>query len=166
MGCTIAFEVIRELKAISGPLPVHFFACASTPPHTRSYNTPKTVDFYTASDQDLIGVLRKRGGTPEEIFSHLELLSFLLPAVRSDGILLQNYTYQHKDLLEVPTSYFGSTKDSLMIDTTVQSLWKELISPLVRFDMELFPEESHFFLVSTKTAYVMNFVKQKLSRFL
>lgn len=35
MGCWIGYEIVSELQRRGGPLPIHYIACAASPPHKR-----------------------------------------------------------------------------------------------------------------------------------
>lgn len=65
--CVVALihQVIHQLRQLGASLPVHFFPCASIPPHKRTAKSIKfMVDYKTATREEIIEVMKNNGGTP------------------------------------------------------------------------------------------------------
>lgn len=85
MGSLIAYEVACRLKESTiTKLIVSGHGAPSSPAIGNRCR-------HTATDKDLIADIKRLGGTPQEVLSSPELLAVLLPALRADYHLLDNY---------------------------------------------------------------------------
>jgi medium-chain acyl-[acyl-carrier-protein] hydrolase len=63
------------------------------------------------SDEQFTEVLREYEGTPPEVLESRELMELLLPAIRADFAIAENYRYRHGPLLSMPISVFAGRDD-------------------------------------------------------
>jgi medium-chain acyl-[acyl-carrier-protein] hydrolase len=64
------------------------------------------------NDRDLTQRLRELNGTPREILDHRELMEVLLPTIRADMALVDDYVYRPGDgLLDIPLAVFAGRED-------------------------------------------------------
>lgn len=96
MGALVAFELVRTLRGQSRPLPRVLLVSASRAPHRRSQREP------AADTMELLRRLKDLGGTSREAWASPELLSLMLPTLRSDFRLVDTYAYQHESPLPCP----------------------------------------------------------------
>lgn len=120
LGGLLAFELTRACVDSALPLPRHLFVSATNAPST----TPDRPDVTRMNDEALIARLRDYNGTPAEVIDNRELMELLLPVIRADLTLLQNYRYQVRDPLTVPLSIMAGTTDSHLAHQTF-SAWKD-----------------------------------------
>lgn len=114
MGALIGFELIRYLSKHKLPLPLHFFAAARGAPALSG----EYEHFSGLDDADFITRIEAFGGIPEKIVQNREIMSMVLPILRSDFRLLDRYQYLDNEPLPVPiTSLRGES------DATVRDAW-------------------------------------------
>lgn len=106
-GALSAFEVSREIRRLGGALPVHLFvagrrAPADPPIRTRLAGLPT---------DELATVLRKMGGTPEDVLADLGMLELLQPLLVADFQVSEVYEYLPEPRLPIPITAFASTRD-------------------------------------------------------
>lgn len=86
MGSMLAYEVAIHLES-AHQWPVRaIFVSGRKPPH-------KCIsgDFHQAPEEDFVREIQRLGGTPTSIFEDAEMRNILLPMLRSDYALLENY---------------------------------------------------------------------------
>jgi medium-chain acyl-[acyl-carrier-protein] hydrolase len=87
MGGLISFELARLIRRQYNLEPVHLFISGRRAPQI---NNLKTV-INNLPKADLIRELRQLNGTPEEVLNNDELMEILLPILRADFSVLENY---------------------------------------------------------------------------
>ena len=108
MGAIIGFELLRYLRRNGESTPNHFFVSGCRAPHLPA----ETAPIHNLPDSALLGELRRLKGTPEEILSNTELMGMLLPLLRADFALFENYKYEREDVLTCPITAFAGQGDS------------------------------------------------------
>ncbi|NKD88680.1 alpha/beta fold hydrolase [Haematospirillum sp. 15-248] len=105
LGALLAFELSSFLNRSRGYAPVHVFVSGRRPPQE-----PSEPPFrHCMDDESLKRNLVALGGMPEEVQSSPELLALLLPVLRSDFRLTEQYSYDGQITLGSPlTAYVGS----------------------------------------------------------
>jgi surfactin synthase thioesterase subunit len=106
-GAVCAFEVVREIRRLNGPLPVHLFVAgrrAPTMPMIRTELAGLPAD-------ELAVVLRRLGGTPEEVLADPYLLELIQPLLVADFHVNEMYSYRAEPRLPIPITAFASTHD-------------------------------------------------------
>jgi len=109
MGSWVAFELARDLRRAARPKPEMLFVSAR--------RAPDVEDRFTRlghlDDRALVaGVQERYGGIPEAVLRESELLELLLPALRADLQLLDDYVFSQEEPLGCPIVAFGGDKDS------------------------------------------------------
>jgi medium-chain acyl-[acyl-carrier-protein] hydrolase len=120
VGALCAFEVSREIRRLNGPLPVHLFvACRPAPsiPMVRTELAALPLD-------ELAGLLRRLGGTPEYVLENPEMLGLLQPVLAADFQVNEVYKYRIEPRLPIPISAFASTLDHFACAEDVAG-WQE-----------------------------------------
>ncbi|TMR01062.1 thioesterase [Actinomadura soli] len=98
MGAVLAYEVARLLQE-RGIAPVHLFASGARPPHDRGDDRVSEGD-----DDALVEEMLKLGGTDAEALRDPELRELVLPYVRNDFALIENYAHRAGARLAVPVT--------------------------------------------------------------
>jgi medium-chain acyl-[acyl-carrier-protein] hydrolase len=109
MGALIAFETVHEIEKRSGKVPLHFFVSACAAPQLSARPSP----IHQLPDADFVAELMKRyDGIPRAILEDPEFMQAVLPTVRADLKLYEEYRYSSKAPLRCPISVFGGRNDS------------------------------------------------------
>jgi surfactin synthase thioesterase subunit len=110
LGASMAFELLLALRAEGRPLPVHFIASGSTPPHrARSKRGAASM-----SDEELTAAVRSMRGTPESVLQNEELMALYLPALRGDFAIVDSCPLRPAEPLPCSLSLLGALDDELV----------------------------------------------------
>ncbi|GGS65701.1 thioesterase II family protein [Streptomyces badius] len=123
MGALVGYELARGLAELGRP-PALLGVSASPAPHLRREHRGFR-DLRT--QEDLVGFLRDLGGTPSEVLDEPELLEYLTRLLRADLTLLESYSGDSRDVLDVPISIHYGEGD-LMAGRDLVSPWAEYSS--------------------------------------
>jgi medium-chain acyl-[acyl-carrier-protein] hydrolase len=142
MGAVLAFELARHLRDTSGWEPRRMIVSAARGP--RRPLDPERISHLP--DEELVGQLRRLAGTPEALLDNPMLLKLMLPTIRADFELCEQYEYCHGDALGCPISVLGGRKDRFSRRDLMA--WRhETTGPV---DFEWMPG-GHFYLHSHET---------------
>ncbi|MEU5883552.1 alpha/beta fold hydrolase [Spirillospora sp. NPDC047279] len=143
MGAVLAYEVAVLLQERGAP-PVHVFASGARPPHDRGDDKVAGRD-----DEALVAELVKLGGTDAEALREPELRELVLPYVRNDFTLIEEYAHRPGGpRLGVPvTAIIGA--DDPHVNEAQAARWGELTDG--RFALRVL-EGDHFYLVPRQPA--------------
>jgi surfactin synthase thioesterase subunit len=116
-GGLIAYELCRRLEATGRPLPKHFFVSAQRAPQLllegpRLHPLPR--------DQFIAAVRALRGTTAADL-SGEETAEFLLPALRGDFKMMEDYQYRPSPPLDIPITIFGGIADQSVTPRELES---------------------------------------------
>lgn len=95
-------------------------------------------------DAEFLRELAKIGGTSEEILGSPDLLEMLLPTLRADFTLCEDYVYLPGALLDCPITVFGAKSD-LRVPEEALAAWAMETSSSC--DVKMFSGD-HFFIHS------------------
>jgi medium-chain acyl-[acyl-carrier-protein] hydrolase len=107
LGALIAFELTRYLRLHGLGGPCHLFVSGCQAPRHRS----PARGLHRMADAELIQVLRNFESTPPEVLASQELMALVLPTLRADFALAEEYRYRAGPALSVPMSVFAGTRD-------------------------------------------------------
>lgn len=120
-GGLCAYEIIKELQEAYHRKVKHFF--------TNSLTSPRCIkeDVFISqwSKKELVNELLRRGELPEEVLGDEEVLEFLLPGIRADYRIYENYQYREKGKIDVDMSIFYN--DATVLRQEVDKDWEHLI---------------------------------------
>jgi surfactin synthase thioesterase subunit len=158
MGAILAFETL----VASSPLVRQrclglFVAARAAPGHQR-----RTAALHELDDPNFIEGLRELAGGPEEVLADKDLMSLLMPMLRSDFRLSERYQLTHKVILPIPITALCGENDPLA-DKDATLGWSQYTSR--NFQYDTFPG-GHFFINEHKIrlkAIVRNIIKERLS---
>ena len=117
MGALIAFETARWLRRIGVPGPVMLLAAAARPPQVEGAQR-----LAPGTDAELLARIRRLGGTPSAVLESRELLDLLLPPLRADFALIDDYLYRPGAPLDCPIVAVGGDADSA-VDPALVAQW-------------------------------------------
>lgn len=107
LGALVAFELARTQARLGRPLPLHVIVSGCAAPRHR----PPREGLHLLDDDALIRRLRELNGTPRAVLDHRELMAVLLPTIRADMALVDDYTYRAGPPLPVPLTVFAGRAD-------------------------------------------------------
>lgn len=155
MGALIAFEIARQLRSEFVIGPKHLFVSGRAAPQIpeaerRTYDLP---------EPEFVDELRRLNGTPKEVLEHPELLGLMIPILRADFAICQNYVCSPEAPFSFPLTAFGGLQDE---DISRQHLdqWREQTT--AEFKMQMFPGD-HFFLQMAQPL-LLQAIAQELER--
>ncbi|WP_430458355.1 thioesterase II family protein [Rheinheimera sp.] len=137
MGALLAFETALQLQALGKPVR-HLLLSARPAPQlpVRSRRSHLTNDMLTDE-------LRRLGGTPQELLQNPQLLALVLPVLRADYAMLENYHYQsHPAARQLSATLLAGRQDRLVSPFEITA-WRQVLAndtPLRQFDGD------HFYL--------------------
>lgn len=142
MGSIIAFELARCLEAKHGISPECLIVSGKHSPTITQKRTP----ICDLPDAPFIEELRKLNGTPENVLNNVELMSLILPCLRSDFKLVETYSFQETVPLNCDLFAFFGSNDEGNSPLSV-SAWSDTTQK--KFKLYEF-EGDHFFLHSNE----------------
>ncbi|MDZ4813857.1 MAG: alpha/beta fold hydrolase [Pseudomonadota bacterium] len=121
VGALVAFELTRYLQLHGLSLPRHLFLSGCQAPQFRS----PSRQLHLLSDDAFMAVLGHYNGTPPDVLQNTELMQLLLPTIRADFALAEDYRYRSGPLLPLPISVFAGRDDDNKASGQVEGWAKE-----------------------------------------
>jgi medium-chain acyl-[acyl-carrier-protein] hydrolase len=142
LGALVGFELAHRLRAEHGSEPLHLFVSGRRAPQLPE----KAAPTYSLSEAEFVEELRRLNGTPAEVLEHPELLGLLVPLLRADFELCENYQHTSRTPLDCPITALGGLSD---VDVPRHELepWREHTTG--SFTLRMLPGD-HFFLNSAE----------------
>lgn len=137
-GALLAYEVAHEVGRRFGVWPRHFVAAAQRAPEGAFSRSP----LHVLPDDQFLEAVRERGGLPPAVAGNPELISMLLPLLRSDFALWERYEHRKGALLPSRVTSVRGRGDR-SIDENDTRPWREHSS--VGWSELLF-EGGHYFI--------------------
>lgn len=154
VGALVAFELAYQLEQRGGTKPLITFVSGSPAPSIRQSPLQSTS---TLSDDALMARLEQLHGTPTEALANPELMALVLPVLRADLSVAENYERHAR--LSSPLHVLGGGADS--IGSADLWAWRQHTSER-DIDVDILPG-GHFFIHSSETE-VMQLVERRLAR--
>ncbi|MDE3155377.1 MAG: thioesterase [Acidobacteriota bacterium] len=121
MGALVAFELARRIRERGWTAPAHLFVSAARAPQVPSDQPP----LHGLADAEFIEAVSTRyGGIPAAVREHQELMDLVLPALRADLTLVEDYAYRAGEPLACPITAFGGREDAGVTETALDA-WRE-----------------------------------------
>lgn len=141
MGGVIAYELAWKLKKLKRPQPVHIFFAGCGAPHVPAEDDRP---IHQLPEQEFKKEILELGGTPAEFFEHPELLDVLLPMIRSDFKISENYAFGEGREIE-PLDYDVSVFIGKQEEVTAEHVhgWKDHTTGVCTI---YYFEGDHFFI--------------------
>jgi medium-chain acyl-[acyl-carrier-protein] hydrolase len=107
LGALVAFELARALRRARAPQPLGLLVSARPAPQLPRLRPAA----HLLPDADLVAELERLGGIPAEIAVDETLLDFLMPLLRADLEVNEDYAYRHEPPLACPIAAFAGRDD-------------------------------------------------------
>lgn len=107
MGALVAFELARKLRREGKPLPECLFVSARVAPGFALKRPPLS----NLPEDEFTRALARFNGSEKGVLQHAELMKLLLPTLRADFALHEQYQYFEEPALECPIVAFGGLQD-------------------------------------------------------
>ena len=108
MGAIISYELTHRLNKRVGIKPRHLFLSSLPAP-----NLSRQSYYYLPDDQLLVKMF-DLGGTDVNASQNNKLMSLILPTLRKDLYLCDNYKNLHNEKLNVPVTILGGDEDNVV----------------------------------------------------
>ncbi len=150
MGALIAFELTHYVHQRWGYMPQKLYLSGREAPHVPD---PREA-FHLLPDHELINKLKTLNGTPREVLENKELMELMLPIIRADFAVCENYQYTPREPLPCPITVFGGKHDNNVPIEGLQE-WQRHTSS--HFQLHVLPGD-HFFIHQSKETlfYLLN----------
>ncbi len=154
MGALVCFELARHLRRGGGPQPVRLFVSGRCSPQ-------KLIEPFAGDlpDSAFSEVLRRSGGTPEEVLENPELMELMLPVIRADFAVCRSYVYAPEPPFDFPITAFGGHEDRGVSRDCIGGWREHTTGPFV---LRMLPGD-HFFL-NTSTRPLLAAIAKELER--
>lgn len=119
-GALSAFELIREVRRLGAPGPVHLFVAGRRAPQLPI----RRSELARLSLPELADLLRRLGGTPPELLADMDLLALMQPLLAADFSVNEDYEYAAQDPLSIPVTAFAGASDA-GADVAMMTAWHE-----------------------------------------
>ena len=123
LGGLLAFELARYQKLHYMRMPEHLIVSGCDAPQFRS----PSRRLHALPDHELIDVLKDFNGTPPGVLEHRELMDLLLPTIRADFALVDDYVYRPGLPLKMPITVLAGRRDDHTVEQ-VEGWRKETLS--------------------------------------
>lgn len=155
MGAFIAFELAHAIAARGLPAPVRLFVSAQRGP---SLPYPGTPIFDLPDGEFLKGVTERYQRFPPALLREEAFMRVLLPMLRADFTLVENYKYRATAKLSCPITVFGGKDDKLPRDQL--EAWSN--ETTAACTVHLLPG-GHFFMDSAREELVAFILREMVS---
>lgn len=152
-GSLVAFETARLLRR-RGLSPSTLMAAALRPPHMPH----RGRRIHELPDHELLAELRKLKGTSDAVLRSRELMSIVLPAIRSDFRAYETYRYEEQTPLACPISVTGGIADPSVSQAELVG-WSDHTRGTFR--MRMLPGD-HFFIHSGRGLLIWSLLQELL----
>ena len=149
-GACIALEAARMLRTEDGRSAVHLFVSGRAAPGPAVGE--RSVQ--SLSDDELLDLLVRHGGTPAAVMERAELMAAVLPTLRADLALAESRRLAAGGRLSCPVTVFGGADDA--IDKAALQAWSDFTTGAFR--VRMFPG-GHFYLSEADEALVGEIVE-------
>ncbi|MGI8666145.1 MAG: beta-ketoacyl synthase N-terminal-like domain-containing protein [Jatrophihabitans sp.] len=148
-GALLAFDTCRQLAWQNHRTPQVLMLSAHRAPHLAASRPAHSLP-----DDQFLGMVRQWGLVPEELLGQKDLQELILPPLRADLRLDEQYPCQTGAAtgrqLSVPCVVYGGAQDQTVGSAELQA-WREHIEEGTRFGVETLPG-GHFYTVSAQDA--------------
>lgn len=152
-GALVCFELSRLLQRKKKPMPDRIILSAKCPPHI----SRDVKNISQLPDAEFLTELHNMSGTPIEILQNHELMELLIPMLRADFSLSENFHYENDITLKCSATLFYGQQDKITIEQIMA--WQDLFLKPVQV---IAFSGGHFF-IDEQRPQVLNKINQVLN---
>jgi medium-chain acyl-[acyl-carrier-protein] hydrolase len=138
IGALIAFELARKIQQDQQKMPDKLIVAACKSPNVSKHQEKISH----LPEEEIINKLSKYNGTPLEVLENKELMQLLLPMIRADFAMNENYHYSTSLPLRCPITTYGGAQDPTIAAEDLTG-WQAETSK--EFKLHMLPGD-HFFI--------------------
>lgn len=153
MGTFLCYELQLKIKKELGKDAVRFFVSGGSPPNT----TARLLNIARLPDKEFVDTLVEHGGIPQLIVENPDFLSFFVPIIRNDFILMESYLFKPSAPLNTPLTLLGGTRDQMISEERLKG-WEEFTA--LECELHMF-DGGHFF-INEYTKEIVTLIKNQL----
>lgn len=152
LGGLVSYELMSKLNKSNQQIARKMIISGKRAPHLKASYQP----VHKLTDSELIRVIREFNGTPSEILDAQDLLTLLLPCIRSDFMIDETYQHKESPQLDVALLVLGGENDPL---ATLEELmpWRFYVSN--DFKIKVY-QGDHFFHFKNEKEILSNVIKE------
>lgn len=155
MGALVAFETARALRRQGHAGPSLLIASGRRSPQTAD----QRERIHDLPDEVFLDKLKELGGTPKEVLQSKELMALLMPTLRADFSVLDNYQYEPGTPLDCPITVVSGAQDERACGK-MMSGWSMQTSHM----MSLYELQGGHFFIHTAEAELGKIITRDLER--
>jgi len=163
LGAIVAFELARSLRRSGKREPVCLFVSGRRAPQCSLSHPP----LFKLPESELLKYMSLMGGVVGNVLNHKKWLDHLVPIIRADLEVSDDYHYYPEAPLDLPIYAFGGTEDRIVS----QAEWKawqaqtkaEFMGESIK-GKHFFPPKSQIILVQMISQRLLNFFHQTPSQ--
>ncbi len=126
-GALVCFEVARQLRRLGLPIPRHFILSGS-----RAAQLPKPNRICDLPEPELVAELSQFDGTPQALLENQKFLKMILPLLRADFAIADDYLYHSEPPLDSSASLFWANEET-EVSKSETLAWKKQFSGKVDY---------------------------------
>ncbi|MGV9878657.1 thioesterase II family protein [Streptomyces sp. NPDC003006] len=143
MGASVAYEVTLRLIARHQVRPQALFVSGQASPLYRG----EDKDLHLRDDEGLLAGLRALGGVEEDVYADPDLRQLVIPSLRADMRLIENYRRTQPQRVDIPVTAYAGDADPEVSAADIGT-WRDLTT--AEFAARTLPG-GHFYLRDRQT---------------
>jgi len=157
LGSLLAYELYYKICNENLIKPKHIFFSGNAAPSAKS----EEKELHKLPDNEFMQEIINLGGTPKEVLENDELLQFVLPILRSDIKINEDFIYkERKDKIECDITVFSGKEDDIKLEELLK--WRSHCSQGFKVHMI---EGNHFF-INSNIKSIMNIINSELNKYI
>ncbi|MFE2184744.1 thioesterase II family protein [Streptomyces sp. NPDC059455] len=120
LGAVLSYEIARELVRLGHPGLAHLYVSGSPGPHVGRDDRATGLD-----DEGFLERVEEFAGYRHEAFDNADLRDLLLPSLRADVAMHENYKPSSNEPLDIPVTSLRGVDDTLVTREDAQQ-WREV----------------------------------------
>ena len=146
MGAVIELELVRRLRQMQLPTPACLIVSGRRAPQLPAQHGPIC---HLGESEFLDELQRRHQGIPDTILNNPEILQLVLPTLRADYQLLEDYQFQNQAPLDCPIVAFSGLADDFARED--MEAWSQHTS--AEFQLRMLPG-GHFYLQTHRQQFL------------
>lgn len=138
LGALVGFELVRETLRTSAPLPSSLLVASWMPPHL-PIPIPRRREL---SIEQFVTFLQQFSNLPSQLVNNRAFVAKILPMLRADYTLIENYVFREAAPLACPIVAFGGRTDALLPPETLAAWGRHTAGAFTNTQFE----GGHFFV--------------------